>query len=1175
MSSTSGFISSLKNLKAVGLISAVIISLVFLFQNCGGWDSEFSMIRAPILLGAPIVNITSPPRNGMAVADTFDLQVQCDDTGTYENAGPGNVFVWGDFTIAGQNTYTDSNNVTGYLLPCTGGQTQVYDAVVATGIRDGEPVSIDVDQQYNLDSPLANPPPRVVMYDGTGPNLTISQPRRNGTSHPQSPIIVKSLDSRFAISGICEYSDSNAASNVVTVQVLKGTSVVQTLSPSCTIGKRYSTQAFVDPSKYNEGDAFEIKAKQKDVFDRETVVRATGLEVEQVAIDKISITSPTGGWFQNTVDVRGACNATVPGSISEVTLTYTGGNQTRTRDVVCSGNDSYATGDIPILTGLPDGPITIVATQKKNNQPIVSSRPVTINKDTTVDGLLSITKPTMDQNFGSSAIPVEGKCIPGSKATKVFLTGNIQNKPVKVTCSANGTYSTVVVLDAETTKNYWIIANQSDLAGNKEPTAQVRVRLNKSAPIVKIDKPSPATNLPSTVRVEGQCESGAQNTTVAVQVTPPSPNGGSSRTVSCVNNRFAVNVNLPDGNSTVVATQKRKYEPSLIGKDTKPLQTDTAGPSVTITGPLGTVTNPSQRITGTCETGGSAVEIWGDFTPSPTTATCTNGRFTSPVVTVRLGPTGAVVVRAKQSDKNGNPSAVATHQFGFDNIAPNITLVANQASGGTGNPVTLTGRCEAGLNIIFTATPAFALPNMMCPSNGQYSVPAKTFPNGRTTVVAKQTDRAGNTKTTPAATININNLKADKWFRVAMGHDHACGITTSLRTYCWGSNEFGQLGIGNNVNKKINEVVKTSGGAKFTQISVDQKHSCAIRDNELEVYCWGDNQYGRVGAGGGTGAVQYKVPTKVQGFTQAGLPAGTKLKTIEVGYHSSCVLSERGNVYCWGIISSGNFKDKAYLVRRADNNQPLANVISIGVGENHACALTQSQTNSHHRLVYCWGEEQRFSFTRDAATKTVGVRKNYPKAVYAPGFAGDNKEVHVGFLMTCTKKDSGSFHCAGSNLAAQLGVGLASNNNAYGVQHVGRGVNAQAIFKTAGTPGVNQKTAVIGSQGGGSSGCYIEGNSSNYGKVRCWGNNVSGQVTGLNRLPKTHITRPSPDYLKDRDGNFIYAHELSVSGHGVCAVNTQHKYVTCWGKNEFYQNGYNGSVHDYKPTRLANPPSYF
>jgi alpha-tubulin suppressor-like RCC1 family protein len=80
---------------------------------------------------------------------------------------------------------------------------------------------------------------------------------------------------------------------------------------------------------------------------------------------------------------------------------------------------------------------------------------------------------------------------------------------------------------------------------------------------------------------------------------------------------------------------------------------------------------------------------------------------------------------------------------------------------------------------------------------------------------------------------------------IAASAGHTCGITTGGETYCWGLNEYGQLGNGQFRNR-IGVPVPVMGGHGFMAVTVGREHSCAAtRDGEF--YCWGTNYHGQIG----------------------------------------------------------------------------------------------------------------------------------------------------------------------------------------------------------------------------------------------------------------------------------------------------------------------------------------
>lgn len=95
------------------------------------------------------------------------------------------------------------------------------------------------------------------------------------------------------------------------------------------------------------------------------------------------------------------------------------------------------------------------------------------------------------------------------------------------------------------------------------------------------------------------------------------------------------------------------------------------------------------------------------------------------------------------------------------------------------------------------------------------------------------------------------------WATVSAGLAFSCALTTSGTRYCWGDNEFGQLGIGDTIDR--NRPIRWTGDARWASISLGDSHACAIHvDGSLA--CWGDNGYGQLGTGDFT---ERNLPTPV------------------------------------------------------------------------------------------------------------------------------------------------------------------------------------------------------------------------------------------------------------------------------------------------------------------------
>ena len=94
---------------------------------------------------------------------------------------------------------------------------------------------------------------------------------------------------------------------------------------------------------------------------------------------------------------------------------------------------------------------------------------------------------------------------------------------------------------------------------------------------------------------------------------------------------------------------------------------------------------------------------------------------------------------------------------------------------------------------------------------------------------------------------------------IAVSRSHSCALLDNSSVKCWGSNDYGQLGINNttrmgnvsaghysNQEMALLPTVNLGTGRTATAISAGYYHNCALIDN-ASVKCWGRNSYGQLG----------------------------------------------------------------------------------------------------------------------------------------------------------------------------------------------------------------------------------------------------------------------------------------------------------------------------------------
>ena len=99
-------------------------------------------------------------------------------------------------------------------------------------------------------------------------------------------------------------------------------------------------------------------------------------------------------------------------------------------------------------------------------------------------------------------------------------------------------------------------------------------------------------------------------------------------------------------------------------------------------------------------------------------------------------------------------------------------------------------------------------------------------------------------KNVPTETVSFSPFKA---LAISAGYAHTCAIVEGGDVFCWGKNNYGQLGDGTTTNRNTPTITQTLPAAAVA-ISAGSDHTCAILDNG-EVSCWGRNQNGQLGDG--------------------------------------------------------------------------------------------------------------------------------------------------------------------------------------------------------------------------------------------------------------------------------------------------------------------------------------
>jgi alpha-tubulin suppressor-like RCC1 family protein len=166
-------------------------------------------------------------------------------------------------------------------------------------------------------------------------------------------------------------------------------------------------------------------------------------------------------------------------------------------------------------------------------------------------------------------------------------------------------------------------------------------------------------------------------------------------------------------------------------------------------------------------------------------------------------------------------------------------------------------------------------------------------------------------------------------------------MNSSGNMFCWGPDDFGQLG--DQTNNDSNIALRVTG-IQATAISAGSSQSCALL-SDGSVRCWGYGGWGDLGDGKSTESL---VPVTVQLSSSASAIASG-------GDHSCAILTNANStIQCWGYNSYGQVGDGTSGTNRPApvNVLTLTQAKSIACGTNHSCAIVAGGA------VYCWGDSE-------------------------------------------------------------------------------------------------------------------------------------------------------------------------------------------------------------------------
>nr|XP_027202319.1 RCC1 and BTB domain-containing protein 2-like [Dermatophagoides pteronyssinus] len=175
-------------------------------------------------------------------------------------------------------------------------------------------------------------------------------------------------------------------------------------------------------------------------------------------------------------------------------------------------------------------------------------------------------------------------------------------------------------------------------------------------------------------------------------------------------------------------------------------------------------------------------------------------------------------------------------------------------------------------------------------------------------------------------------------FVFGRNNDSVIFITRNDHVYSYGRNNCGYLGIGNHRNDNGDLIIEPQKihqlcGRKIQEFSAGRNHLLA-RSKTGKIYCCGSNEFGQLGIN-----EEINIPKQIESLSNEFIIG------IACGAFHSLALTKRGQLFGWGFnfwgqlgLGDNHNRFQPTLLRRLKRE----NIVEIACGQHHSVALTRS-----------------------------------------------------------------------------------------------------------------------------------------------------------------------------------------------------------------------------------------
>ncbi|WP_394841602.1 hypothetical protein LZC95_31570 [Pendulispora brunnea] len=230
---------------------------------------------------------------------------------------------------------------------------------------------------------------------------------------------------------------------------------------------------------------------------------------------------------------------------------------------------------------------------------------------------------------------------------------------------------------------------------------------------------------------------------------------------------------------------------------------------------------------------------------------------------------------------------------------------------------------------------------------------------------------------------------------IAAGGNQVCATMDDGRVFCWGANDYGQLGnpqgtplldggfefdgrsVATPALASVSHVTQLSTMGARIDGGYEVRATCAILP-DAQAQCWGSSQFDELGRG----MVDRLPHPEAMPVTKLG-----PVEQIVTSGGTSCAVSAQG-AQCWGYSNRWNDAGvtEGGVAKERTISGLLGSVITqIALGDHHGCVLT------NYGGIYCWGlhdEQQgpeRVWFAKNARVNSISAGRQTTCALLTAG----------------------------------------------------------------------------------------------------------------------------------------------------------------------------------------------